>query len=376
MVLNISPEATRRIILTGTPMPNGFSDLWSQTTFLWPEQYLFGNRVQFRTLVATVAGQNTAKDRVRPLFTRVRKSDLGLPEQLYKRLPLSMGPIQSRIYNALAAKTLSELSLQTAERIVIREWRKARMVRLLQAASNPSLLAQNSIEFSIPPEDSLDRSLLELVGNYLHYEIPNKILACDKLVRQILSDEHEKVVIWTHFVKNIELLLELLKDFGALPLYGAVPREGPDDEEYTREKHIKTFRKRDHECRVMIANPGAAAESISLHKVSHHAIYLDRTFNAGQFIQSRDRIHRVGLDKSEIVTYHLLLSEGSIDETIDRRLMAKEQQMLDLLEDPDLPTAGVQIATDHLSGPDEGEEEIDFDAVLEDLRKRIELRAR
>jgi SNF2 family DNA or RNA helicase len=374
-VLALAPEAERRIILTGTPMPNGFTDLWTQTAFLWPEQHLFGNRLQFRSLVGNEAGQNAAKAKVRPLFTRVRKSDLHLPEQKYRRVPVSMGPVQQRIYAALSARTLNDVSLIPAERVVLREWRKAKMVRLLQAASNPALLAQESIEFSVPPEDALDRPLLELIASYLKYEMPRKILVADQLVRNILEDPNEKVVVWTHFVRNIELLMELLKDFGARALYGAIPREGPDEEEETRERNIKAFRE-DPRTRVLVANPGAAAESISLHKVSHHAIYLDRTFNAGQFIQSRDRIHRVGLGPNEDVTYHLLISEESIDETVDVRLLAKEQRMAELLEDPELPTVGVQIATDHLSGPDEGEEEVDFDAVIEDIRQRLERRQR
>jgi SNF2 family DNA or RNA helicase len=374
MALILATEATRRIVLTGTPMPNGFPDLWTQTTFLWPEQHLFGNRLQFRSLIATPEGRTDAKSRIRPLFTRVRKSDLGLPEPRFKKVRVTMGDVQKRIYDALTAKTLADVSLLPNERVIIREWRKAKMVRLLQAASNPALLAQQSIEFSIPPEDALGLPLLELIGNYLRFEMPKKILAADKLVRKILANPDEKVVLWTHFVRNIELLLELLKDFGALPLYGAVPREGPDDEEYTREHHIRAFRS-DKTHRVLIANPGAAAESISLHKVAHHAIYLDRTFNAGQFIQSRDRIHRVGLAPEERVTYHLLLSHDTIDETVDWRLAEKEQRMLALLDDPDIPNVGFQIATDHLSGPDEEEEEIDFEAVLEDIRKRIESRS-
>ena len=373
MVLNLAPEAARRIVLTGTPMPNGFSDLWTQTTFLWPEQHLFGNRLQFRTLIATPEGRVEAKTRMRPLFTRVTKRDLNLPEQRYKRVPISMGPVQKRIYEALSARTLADISLLPGERLLLREWRKAKMVRLLQAASNPALLGQHSIEFAIPPEDTLGHPLLDLISNYLKFEIPRKVLAADKLVRKILSDPKEKVVVWTHFVSNIELLLALLKEFGALPLYGAVPRDGPDDEEYTREHHIKMFR-HDKSCRVLIANPGAAAESISLHKAAHHAVYIDRTFNAGQFIQSRDRIHRVGLTPNERVTYHILITKETIDETVDRRLHEKEQHMAALLDDPDLPTAGFQIATDHVSGPDDQEEEVDFAAVLEDLRKRIEER--
>ena len=79
---------------------------------------------------------------------------------------------------------------------------------------------------------------------------------------------------------------------------------------------------------VLIANPAACAESISLHKVCHHAIYLDRTFNCGQYLQSLDRIHRIGLSKDEKVFYHILQAENSIDETIHRRLNEKEKNML------------------------------------------------
>ena len=46
---------------------------------------------------------------------------------------------------------------------------------------------------------------------------------------------------------------------------------------------------------VLVANPAACSESISLHTVCHHAIYLDRNYNAGQYLQSEDRVHRLGL---------------------------------------------------------------------------------
>jgi SNF2 family DNA or RNA helicase len=341
-VLELAPEAIRRVVLTGTPMPNGYIDLWTQASFLWPEQHLFGNRTQFRTLIGTPDGQQQARDKLRPLFTRVRKSDLGLPGQRYIRETISMGPQQERIYKILAARTLNDFKLLPSERLVVHQWRRARMVRLLQAASNPALLAQPSIEFSLPPEEGFDLPILEVLQKFLRYEMPRKILAAAELARRILRDPSEKVVVWTHFVRNIQLLLELLKDYLPLPLYGAVPRDGPDEEEYTREQHVRTFRA-DPSHRIMVANPGAAAESISLHRVSHHAIYLERTFNAGQFIQSRERIHRVGLERHEEVTYHLLISQGTIDETVDARLAAKEQRMMDVLDDPDLPVAELDI---------------------------------
>ena len=118
---------------------------------------------------------------------------------------------------------------------------------------------------------------------------------------------------------------------------------------------------------MLIANPAACAESISLHKICHDAIYLDRTFNCGQFIQSLDRIHRIGLEQNEIVNYHILIAKDTIDETIDRRLDEKLETMIRVLED-DIPIGGLDV-----EGPEmeqtETEEQVDFDATVKDVEK-------
>jgi len=368
-VLDLAPEAERRVILTGTPVPNTYADLWTQFTFLWPHQHLLGNRVQFRNQIATPDGENEARRRVRSLFTRVRKSDLGLPQPRFRPVEIPMGNVQRRIYQAISARTLQELGLQPPERVLFRQWRRAKMVRLLQAASNPSLIAERSTEFSLPPEGGLEQPLVTLIQNYSRYEVPPKLLAAVELVRRLIA-EGERVILWTHFVQNIETLLPYLQDFEALPLYGDVPREGADDEDYNRESHIRRFRDDHDPCRVLVANPSAAAESISLHKVCHHAVYVDRTFNAGQFMQSRDRIHRVGLREDEHVTYHLLITRDTIDQTVHTRLQAKEQRMLAFLDDPNIPVIDMPVSTDQLSGA-EDEEDLDFDAVVRHLRNVV-----
>lgn len=88
---------------------------------------------------------------------------------------------------------------------------------------------------------------------------------------------------------------------------------------------------------VIIANPSAVAESISLHKKCHNAIYLERSFNAAHFIQSKDRIHRYGLPEDTITTYYYLISENSIDETINSRLQLKEKRLNQIMESMPIP---------------------------------------
>ena len=105
----------------------------------------------------------------------------------------------------------------------------------------------------------------------------------------------------------------------------------------TREKIVKAFQDPCCPFKVIIANPFAVAESISLHKACHNAIYIERSFNAAHFVQSKDRIHRYGLKPGTITNYYYILSQNTIDETIDTRLQEKEQRMTEIMESMPIP---------------------------------------
>ena len=89
----------------------------------------------------------------------------------------------------------------------------------------------------------------------------------------------------------------------------------------SRDEAIAAFR-RDKTVRLMVANPAAAREGLTLTE-ANTAIYLDRTFNLVDFLQSQDRIHRMSqLNPCEIV---LLIAENTIDEFIDFSLAQKHR---------------------------------------------------
>lgn len=85
-------------------------------------------------------------------------------------------------------------------------------------------------------------------------------------------------------------------------------------------------------------------------------------------MQSLDRIHRIGLEPSELVTYHILKAKNTIDDTIDRRLEEKQENMLRLIED-DLPV-GTFEAEDHEMEQTESEEALDFEETLRDIKQQ------
>jgi SNF2 family DNA or RNA helicase len=217
----------------------------------------------------------------------------------------------------------------------------------MQAATNPALLRHPLERFFL--EQGLRNELYiddsEVIGKILHYgdlEIaPRKFQVVYELISELLA-EGEKLIVWGTFIQNLKELREYLaqREIAAELLIGEVPIERDDipmESILTREKIIHEFHQPDSAFRVLIANPFAVSESISLHRACHNAIYLERTFNATHFIQSKDRIHRVGLEEGTITHYHFLLSRDSIDETIHRRLAEKEERMLELIESQEIP---------------------------------------
>ena len=82
----------------------------------------------------------------------------------------------------------------------------------------------------------------------------------------------------------------------------------------------------------MIANPAACAESISLHKECHYAIYYDLSYNTAQYLQSLDRIHRVGGSELIPSNYDFLQYENTIENEIFLRVEKKADAMRKVID--------------------------------------------
>ena len=133
---------------------------------------------------------------------------------------------------------------------------------------------------------------------------------------------------------NILFLEKLLQKFDPVTIYGGIPI-GEETDLNFREARIRKFHN-DENCKILIGNPQACGEGISLHKASHYAIYLDRNFNAAYYLQSVDRIHRLGLDKNVDTHVEIIVAEKSIDEVLIHRLNSKVYAMGKVLDDPNL----------------------------------------
>lgn len=375
IVMDLSKWCSSRVILTGTPAPNGYEDLYNLFHFIWPQYDVIKYNVgQLRDMTKTVNDSRVPKlmDNISPYFIRIRKSDLELPPATeHDPIIVPMKDSQRRIYDFIEERFVEEANKETKESALHNILVRAKMIRLQQVATNPALLSEPLSSFSEEAGEDLasveadDASIMKDIMRFYDEHVPAKYEECLRLVQKIIATG-EKVIIWVIFIKNIERLEEYLKQNGinCKVLYGATPVASDDmnEEELvnTREGIVKEFNSPESTFKVVIANPFAVAESISLHKACHNAIYLERSFNCAHFLQSKDRIHRYGLPKDTDTHYYYILSADSVDETIDYRLKEKERRMLDIIENTPIPL--------FLNTTDEGD--ADIKAILNDYVRR------
>lgn len=156
-----------------------------------------------------------------------------------------------------------------------------------------------------------------------------------ELTRRLVNQGH-KVLVWEIFVDNMNTLKKLIEqEIGCSVeiINGTVKGQ-------ERQEAINRFRNGDS--MVLIANPATLAESISLHRVCQNAIYVNRNFNAAQFIQSKGRIHRINMPHGTTATYYFLMNSNTVDDSVGEKLAIKEQRMLAILDD-DIQTSGYEF---------------------------------
>jgi len=354
-VTEISKEAVSRVILTGTPVPNGYQDIFNLYKFIYPFKFKEILKFHYHNLEDMTYNNSPEsqrvqelKDNISPYFIRIKKNDLNLPPVEEKYISIEMDFHQREIYDFIESQYLPHFK-ENNSATVKDVFNRAKLIRLRQASTNPSLLSRtlrdslennelsgefdpNAIFTTDTDEYINDSEFFNKIINYTTVETPKKFRSILSVLLEEIFPDNGKVIIWTIFIQNAKELKTYLFQNGieSKLLIGEIPQN-------EREETIKAFNDpHNNEFKVIIANPFSVAESISLHRGCHNAIYLERDYNCSNFIQSKDRIHRVGLDENQITKYFYILSKDSIDEVINDRLRLKIERMEQIIND-DIP---------------------------------------
>lgn len=238
---------------------------------------------------------------------------------------VDMPSLHREVYDALAGRYSARAEASRSDFDALGK----SMLRMLMAATSPALLTQGTSPYEplayrlealeIPAGESLHDLMRDLPSyeSSPKYEEALRIVAANAAAGR-------KTLVWASFVRSLTTLEVMLKDFLPAVVHGGTP---------DREEQIRQFRE-DPDCTVLISNPATLGEGISLHQVCHDAVYVDRDFQAGRFLQSLDRIHRLGLAPGTETRVTVLACRDTVDEVVAKRLELKLDFMGRILDDP------------------------------------------
>jgi SNF2 family DNA or RNA helicase len=347
VALKLAKQVKYKIILTGTPIPNGYQDIYNCLKILYPDEYDYMFNFTLNMLKnPSIKEIEQINKKIYPFYCRITKKDLNIPgpneDVIIKR---NMNEIEKRIFKYLYSEYRDNIL--------------ALYIRLMQASCNPKLLLRkinyNDYKNVIIDEEIIDETNTIDMKEDKKYQSMNKeeITRCD-IIKDIqmldvsskfkagideiqkLIGENKQVLVWGIFIDTLlKIKLELDKlNISSNIIYGDISNTD-------RQKTIEDFKQKN--IQVLIANPNTLAESVSLHMICHDAIYFEYSFNLTHMLQSKDRINRLGLDEKQYTQYYYLMLENdndrynAIDEKIYLRLKEKEKIMKEAIEGEDLP---------------------------------------
>lgn len=293
----------RRVIMTGTPIANRPYDIWSQIKFLdngeslgndfsgFKSEYDFGKKLidSEEAKMEFAESLSSLRDSISDFSIRETKdgSTLELPNKVFRTIITEWEPLQLDKYNSVRYELKLSIIKDGKVQIDHSEDILKRLLRLVQIASNPSMLDDG---YKLQPGKF--ETLLDLLTD--------------------IKIKGEKCIVWTSFTRNVTWLKNNLKEFKPATVTGKMSME-QRDHELQRFKNIENVK-------ILIATPGSAKEGLTLTQ-ANHAIFYDRTFSLDDYLQAQDRIHRISQVR-ECYIYKLLM-ENSIDYWVDQLLEEK-----------------------------------------------------
>ncbi len=299
-------RADTRIALTGTPIENRLSDLWSIFDFINPG--LLGSSTQFSSFVKSLADRphnpyGPLRDLVRPYILRRLKTDKSIIADLPDKTEVKTFCPLSRKQAALYQQAVEELArqLEDVDGMQRRGTVLAFLMRLKQICNHPS----------------------QWLGDGAWAEEDSGKLARLRDIAEVVAARQEKALIFTQFKQTTAPLAAFLGSvFGraGLVLHG-------ETEVRKRKELVRQFQE-DENVPFFVLSLKAGGAGLNLTAASH-VIHFDRWWNPAVENQATDRAFRIGQTKNVLV--HKFICRGTVEDKIDQMIESKKQLAGDLL---------------------------------------------
>ena len=296
-------KAAHRIALTGTPVENRLSELWSIMDFLNPG-YLKSAQ-HFRTNFALPIEKYRKKERaeilrriIQPFVLRRVKTDPkvinDLPEKMEMKVYYNLTREQASLYEAVVAEMIERID--KSEGIERKGLVLATLMKLKQICNHPALFLQ-------------DGSILE--GR------SGKLARLEEMLEEVLA-EGDKALIFTQFAGMGVMLRHYLQEkvgCETLFLHGGTAKK-------QRDAMIQRFQNDPHGPPLFILSLKAGGLGLNL-TAANHVFHFDRWWNPAVENQATDRVFRIGQKKN--VQVHKFVCIGTLEERIDQMIEQKKE---------------------------------------------------
>jgi superfamily II DNA or RNA helicase len=295
-------KADRRLALSGTPIENRLSEIWSIFDYVSPG--LLGPLEKFEERYSRPidGGDQKAATRLRatihPFILRRTKAEVAkdLPEKIeteqYCELLGEQAALYAAVLKEVRAQVMGEVERQGLARSHIQIL--AGLTRLRQAACDPRLL---NLPRQFADEDS------------------GKLVALRELIQTCVDGGH-KVLVFSQFVSMLTIIRRAMEEDG-------VPYEYLDGSTKDRAERVENFQ-RDTGPPVFLISLKAGGSGLNL-TAADTVIHFDPWWNPAVEDQATDRTHRIG--QTKVVTAYRLVAKGTIEEKI-LELGAKKRELV------------------------------------------------
>ncbi len=298
-------KARTRIALTGTPVENRLSDLWSIFDFTHPGLLGSGKVFAgFTRRLAQTGHYGPLRELVRPYILRRMKTDksiiVDLPDKTELKAWCHLRPAQAALYEQ-AVHDLAQ-ALQDAQGIARKGVVLAALMRFKQICNHPS----------------------QWLGDAAWCADDSGKFARLRELAEVIAAKQEKVLVFTQFRETTQPLAAFLGSvFGraGLVLHGGTPVA-------KRRELVNTFQS-DELTPFFVLSLKAGGAGLNLTAASH-VIHFDRWWNPAVENQATDRAFRIGQKRNVLV--HKFVCRGTIEERIDALIESKQALVTDVLE--------------------------------------------
>ena len=299
-----------KIALTGTPVENRLTELWSILDFLNPG--FLGNRNFFQKRFAVPIEKygdreslNVLRSLTQPFILRRLKTDQNiiqdLPDKQETNVFCGLSAEQAELYQQLVDKSLEEI--EDSDGIKRRGLILTLLLRLKQLCNHPELIGDTKHAKVKINEDFGDRS--------------GKLLRLQEMLDEIV-DEGDRALIFTQFSEWGKILKSYLEEKlkgEVLFLYGATRREA-------RQEMVDRFQNEPNGPKIFILSLKAGGTGLNLTR-ANHVFHVDRWWNPAVENQATDRAFRIGQKRN--VQVHKFVCTGTLEERINDIIESKKE---------------------------------------------------